>query len=116
MTMLETVRVELPDGQACWARIDTGQAPRDVSLAGRAFKLNGLHEAVQGLAANLRSAMQGLAPEHVSVEFGLELALESSGLVAAVVGIHTASAVKVTLSWTDVGTGRVGSDADPAGA
>ncbi|MCF1598708.1 CU044_2847 family protein [Streptomyces muensis] len=96
------MEVQLPDGQAIWAQIESPGGPQDSGLFdGGARALRGFDTTLRSVAANVRDAVAQAAPGEVSVEFGLELALGKEGLVAALAGVSGTAAVKVTLSWTN---------------
>lgn len=96
--MQDLVRVELPDGQFVWARVDVS-GPRDVAFQRTPQVLKGLTETVRGVAANVRDGLRGLNPDEITVEFGVELAMADGGLVAALAGAKVNSSIAVTLGW-----------------
>ena len=51
------------------------------------------------LSASLRQAVDGLLPDEVEVEFGLELALKSGKLISMLAEAGATASVKVTLGW-----------------
>ncbi|MEW1862358.1 CU044_2847 family protein [Streptomyces sp. NPDC088194] len=98
--MRQLVEVQLPDGQAIWARIESPGGPQDSGLLdGGARALRGFETTLRTVATNVRDAVAQAAPDKVSVEFGVELALGKDGLVAALAGTSGTAAVKVTLEW-----------------
>ncbi|MEU6114590.1 CU044_2847 family protein [Streptomyces sp. NPDC047117] len=117
-------RIELPDGTPVWARISgaDGLLPRPRSAAyvdsgrrgggegtdyvdsgfltdrvlGRMESLDGL---VHGVARSLAGALQGLRPDEVSVQFGIELSGKSGSLVGLLADGEAKAAINVTLTW-----------------
>jgi hypothetical protein len=103
--MRQLMEVRLPDGQAIWAQIESPGGPRDSGLFdGGARAVRGFETTLRSVAANVRDAVAQAAPDEVSVEFGVELALGKEGLVAALAGTSGTAAVKVTLSWSNGST------------
>ncbi|WP_406260676.1 hypothetical protein OIA45_20755 [Streptomyces chartreusis] len=104
--MRQLVEVQLPDGQAIWAQIESAGGPQDSGVFdGGARILCGFDTTLRSVAANVRDAVAQVAPDEVSVEFGVELALGKDGMVAALAGVSGTAAVKVTLSWNKGATG-----------
>jgi uncharacterized membrane protein len=88
----------MPDGKVIWALVESS-GPSDVALSSKLETLQGWTETLQGVAANVKSGLEGLRPDTTTVEFGLEIAAGKSGLIAALCGVGGSAAVKVTLSW-----------------
>jgi hypothetical protein len=102
--MSQLVRLQMPDEKVIWATVDEGDGPSDSGLGERITeKLDGFQEALQTVASNVRNAVASARPDETSVEFGLELAVGESGIVAAVVGGSGKAAFKVTLTWNGQG-------------
>ncbi|MFC9398224.1 CU044_2847 family protein [Streptomyces sp. NPDC057027] len=102
--MSQLVRLQMPDEKVIWATVDEEEGPSDSGLGEQiAEKLDGFQEALQTVASNVRNAVASARPDEISVEFGLELAVGESGIVAAVVGGSGKAAFKVTLTWSGQG-------------
>ncbi|GHJ47591.1 hypothetical protein Cs7R123_49330 [Catellatospora sp. TT07R-123] len=97
--MTELIQVQLPDGEKIWARV-TSSGPSDVGFGEKLRSVEGFTEAVRGVVSNVQKGLEGLRPDDLTVEFGLELALAEEGVVAALVGVHADASVKVTASWS----------------
>lgn len=107
--MRQLVEVQLPDGQIICARVESPGGPQDSGLFDAGARvLRGFDATLRSVAANVHDAVAQAAPDEVSVEFGVELALGKDGLVAALAGTSGSAAVKVTLSWS---SGRPQSEA-----
>ncbi|MFC6061130.1 CU044_2847 family protein [Streptomyces ochraceiscleroticus] len=121
-------RIELPDGTPVWARISGAEGllprPRNEGsggyvdsgrrdgadggsdyvdsgffsdrVLGRMESLDGL---VHGVARSLAGALQGLRPDEVSVQFGIELSGKSGTLVGLLADGEAKAAINVTLTW-----------------
>lgn len=108
--MGELVHLTMPDGERVWARVENAaeappdNGPSDVGIGNRAAALLGLRETLGSVVSNVRTGLLAAQPDHVTVEFGLELAAVDGGVVAALTGIAGNASVKVTASW-DAGPG-----------
>ncbi|MFJ5557913.1 CU044_2847 family protein [Streptomyces sp. NPDC093250] len=90
----------MPDGQLMWVAVEGRGGPRDSGLGDQVVeKLEGFHQSLQAVAANVRTAVSAARPDEISIEFGLELAAGKHGVVAAVAGVGGKAAFKVTLKW-----------------
>lgn len=99
MTRIE--RVEMPDGVVVYARVDeeaTGSTGVDVGLRDR-FKLDNLGPTISSVATAVHGSVQGLKPDTVSVEFGLELSLDAGKVVAVLAAGGAKASLKVKLDW-----------------
>ena len=113
-------RIALPDGTEVWARLsasaggshgshgsdDVDEAEyggyEDVgALDGVAARVRHLQELVTGVAASVRDAAAQAAPDEVSVEFGVELAVKSGAVISVLADSEAKAALKVTLTWSD---------------
>lgn len=97
--MRDLIPVELADGTTVWALVDSS-GPSDVALGRAPRVLKGLSEVVRGVATNVRDGLAAARPDEVSVEFGIELAVAETGLVAALAGLDGNVSMKVQLTWT----------------
>ncbi|MEU1984080.1 CU044_2847 family protein [Nocardia sp. NPDC019395] len=99
MTHIE--RVEMPDGAIIYARVDEDASDTtgvDVGLRDR-FKLDTLGPTIQSVAAAVHNSVEGLKPDTVSVEFGLELSLDAGRVVAVLASGGVKASLKVKLDW-----------------
>lgn len=93
------VQVQLPTGEAIWARV-TVDGPQNVASAGlQRLDVEELGQTVRALSASLHQAVDGLLPDEVEVEFGLELALKSGKLISILAEAGAMASVRVTLGW-----------------
>jgi Trypsin-co-occurring domain 1 len=93
------VQVELPTGEVIWARVAV-DGPQNVASGGlHRLDVEDLGRTVRGVSASLRQAVDGLVPDEVEVEFGLELALKSGAIISMLAEAGATASVKVTLSW-----------------
>jgi Trypsin-co-occurring domain 1 len=69
-----------------------------------AFKLLSFEEVtntIEGIADSLNAALQKVKPKKASVEFGLEVAVESGKLTSLLVNGSGTATLKITLEWGD---------------
>jgi hypothetical protein len=99
----QNVRVCLPNGTNIW--VEAKQlGPREADAAAlegltEALSLDAVRRAIEGVAALVRETIDQAKPDKASVEFGLELGLESGQLTALWVKGSGKANLKVTLSW-----------------
>jgi hypothetical protein len=98
----ERVLVELPNGTKIWAEVqDVGPKESEVSGFDRlkdALSLDALQDAIQGVGSLALAAMKKIEPDSVSVEFGLELAVDNGQIMALWVKGSGKANLKITLS------------------
>ncbi|MBL8254399.1 MAG: CU044_2847 family protein [Candidatus Competibacter sp.] len=56
-------------------------------------------DTIEGIAGSLNAALQKVKPKKASVEFGLEVAVESGALTALLVKGTGTATLKITLEW-----------------
>ncbi|MFD9986141.1 CU044_2847 family protein [Streptomyces massasporeus] len=103
----EVTQIELPDGTVVGARVtDTellGWGSDDYTDTGFSetftARVEGLTELVRGVAATMREATAAVAPDEVSVAFGVELAAKAGRVVSVLAEGETKASVVVTLTW-----------------
>jgi Trypsin-co-occurring domain 1 len=98
----EIVNVELPGGEPLLVRVqrldDDADRPSDIGL--REFlSLSHVTASLKGLASELHSAVQGAAPDVVSVELGFDLAIKNSQILAMIVDAGGSASIRVRLEW-----------------
>ena len=103
-------RIELPDGTEVWARLSApvladGEEYGDYedvgALDGVVARVRHLRGLITGVAASVRDAAAQAAPDEVSVEFGVELAVKSGAIVSVLADGESRAALTVTLTWRD---------------
>jgi hypothetical protein len=72
----------------------------EVDVASLSGRFEDIAKVVEGVAASLTTAIERMAPEKTSVEFGLEISAESGGLTALIVKGSGTANLKVTLEWS----------------
>ena len=69
-----------------------------------AFKLLSFEEitnTIEGIAGSLNAALQKIKPKKASIEFGLEVAVESGKLTTLLVNGSGTATLNITLEWGD---------------
>ncbi len=67
-----------------------------------AFRLPSFEEVtntIEGIASSLNAALEKVKPKKASVEFGLEVAMESGKLTSLLVDSSGTATLKITLEW-----------------
>ena len=77
------------------ARLLGGQ--EEVAFTIPSFK--GVTDAIESIAASIVTTLEKVKPKKASVEFGIEVALESGQLTALLVKGSGTSNLKITLEW-----------------
>ncbi|WP_405593808.1 hypothetical protein OG741_37735 [Streptomyces sp. NBC_01410] len=95
--MSEIVQVETPEG-TLWVRIEDRGGPRDTAFGGR-FQLDDLPRTLETVVGSVRSGLRKAAPDEVTLEFGIELAIKSGLLVSAVTSAGGKTTLKVSATW-----------------
>ncbi|MBO3751967.1 hypothetical protein J5X84_38365 [Streptosporangiaceae bacterium NEAU-GS5] len=99
--MQPLTKVEFPDGEVIWVRVDGRPGPTDSGLRdGGVRAVQNFTETIRAVAANVQRAVEQVSPDEVSVEFGMELAVDKEGVVAALAGISGSATLTVTLTWS----------------
>jgi hypothetical protein len=104
------VEVELPNGVTALVNaIDAGGGAAKAARVGK-LDLSAVMGTLEGMSLAVKPALTKAAPDKVSVEFGLELAIKSGALTAMLVGGEGNASLMVTLEWQngDVSAPRPG--------
>lgn len=101
----EVIEMELPNGATALARVAaTGEGgPAKVSAIPK-FEFGDVGKAIEGIAESLKTALDKVAPDKVTVELGLEIAAKAGKLTALVVEGEGKGSLTVTLEWAGAGS------------
>ena len=94
------VEVTLPNGAVALVRavaVDGGGATKTAFEGTFDFDVVGM--ALSGIADTIKSGLAAAAPDKVSVELGLEVAVKAGKLTALLVEGSGTASLKVTLEW-----------------
>jgi hypothetical protein len=95
----DTVQAILPGGaEISVSAVSVGGA-EDVA-APKAFDLEGVREALTGMAQLAHDALSKVSPDSATVEFGLDVKVESGKLTGLLVSGSGEASLKVTLEWS----------------
>ncbi len=94
----EMVSVELEDGTTFLVQARSQGGEEDVGI-GDALKFGAVTKVVGSMAKGLKTAFDAAKPKKATVEFGLEVVLESGELTALLVDDSAKASLKITLEW-----------------
>jgi hypothetical protein len=100
--LTQNVRVRLPNGAQIWVEtLSLGPREADVAFprVTEVLSLDAVRQAIEGVAALVHDTLEKAKPDKASVEFGLELGVETGQLCALWVKGSGKANLKVTLSW-----------------
>lgn len=96
-TRTEIIKAELPNGGILCIQATALGGEEEVAFTLPSF--NEVTRAIEGIAESVVTTLQKVRPKKATVEFGLEMALESGQLTALLVKGSGTSNLKVTLEW-----------------
>ena len=96
-TRTEIIKAELANGGTLHIQATILGGEEEVVFALPSFE--GVTHAIEGIAQSVVSTLEKVKPQKASVEFGLEVALESGQLTALLVKGSGTSNLKITLEW-----------------
>ena len=99
-TRTEIIKTELANGGTLHIQATILGGEEEVVFALPSFE--GVTHAIEGIAQSVVSTLEKVKPQKASVEFGLEVALESGQLTALLVKGSGTSNLKITLEWGDL--------------
>ena len=93
----EIIKTELANGTILHIQATVLGGEEEVAFSLPQFKE--VTEAIEGIAESVVNILQRVKPRKATVEFGLEVALESGHLTALLVQGTGTSNLKITLEW-----------------
>ncbi len=93
----EIVKAELANGTIIHIQATVLGGEEEVAFTLPSFK--NVTDAIESIAESVVTTLQKVKPRKASVEFGLEVALESGQLTALLVKGSGSSNLKITLEW-----------------
>ena len=103
----QVVEISLPNGSVALARVSrAGQTGAEKTAAVPRFDFEDVSRALEGLTQALKGALEKAAPDKVTVELGLELAVKSGKLTGLVVEGAGKGSLGITLEWVGEAAGR----------
>src|ERR1700730_6363349 len=98
-TRTEIIKAELTNGTIIHIQATTLGGEEEVAFTLPSFKE--ITHAIEGIAESVVTSLQKIKPKKATVEFGLEIALESGQLTALLVKGTGTSNLKITLEWEE---------------
>ncbi|MCU7725622.1 hypothetical protein ODJ79_17985 [Actinoplanes sp. KI2] len=90
--------VELDDGKKIYVQIASTAEAKDVAFSD-ALKFDGAVEAIRGIARSIRHVLDDAKPDRASIEFSLDIAVESGVLTTVLVKGSGEASLTITLEW-----------------
>lgn len=97
-TRQELIPVKLPNGAQIRV-VATMLGGKEADVAFKLLSFDEVTNTIEGIAGSLNAALQKIQPKKASVEFGLEVAVESGALTALLVKGSGTATLKITLEW-----------------
>ncbi|MFJ6718685.1 CU044_2847 family protein [Streptomyces sp. NPDC091259] len=97
----DAVQAVMPDGTSIWVRVnDDDEGPRDTGFGDRLSRqLADLPQTLETITHSVRSGLRRAAPDEVTLEFGIEIAVRSGQLVSVVTEAGGSATLRVTATW-----------------
>lgn len=96
------IPVRLQSGQLIKIQVSPG--PREEDVAFRPVSLQGLADTMGGIATEIFAGLKRVHPDKITVEFGVEVALEAGQLTALVLKGTGAANFTISMEWSANGT------------
>lgn len=93
------VKVQLANGAICHVQVSNTNSEELVGLEDVKYKLDQVKDQITGVVSEISSALEKIAPDKTSIEFGIELGIESNAIVAFFVKGTAKTNFKITLEW-----------------
>lgn len=92
------VRADVGDGKVILVEARTTDPEEDVGV-GDLFKFDGVEDSIRTISERVVSALKGVQPDRASVEFGIDVSVESGALTGLLAKGTGGATLKVTLEW-----------------
>ncbi|WP_330173131.1 hypothetical protein OG875_05665 [Streptomyces sp. NBC_01498] len=99
--MSDAVQAVMPDGTPVWVKVnDEERRPRDTGAGDRLSRsLGDLPKTLEAVTESVSLGLRQAAPDEVTLEFGIEIAVKSGQLVSVVTAAEGKATLKVTVTW-----------------
>jgi Trypsin-co-occurring domain 1 len=97
-------RLDVLTSEVTWPEIAESDAAGEAEIAGLLTPqgtLNEIRDAISGVAATMQEAFKAIRPSEATIEFGIDIGVESGTLTALLVKGTGQTHLKVTLKWSD---------------
>ena len=97
----QVVSIQTSDGNTVYVRATMEKIPgEEVQVSGGPTKwIGGITEAIKLVAQQVQDGFDDIKPKKTTVEFGLELSLQTGKLLAILTDASQKASIKVTLEW-----------------
>ena len=97
----QLVTVDMGEGRTILidARIDSEPDPERRVSIGQKVPFDGVAESIDAISSRIVGALQRAKPDKATVEFGLDVGVESGQLTSMLVKGSGTATIKVTLEW-----------------
>ncbi len=93
------VPVQLADGTRILAEASSMGGEEDVAALDQVLSLEQVTSTIESLAASLCATIARVKPDKASIEFGIDLAVESGALTAMITKGSAKGNLKLSLTW-----------------
>lgn len=97
------IRVKLPNGAIAHMEATVvgggGAAEEERRIAFDVHSFDGVLDVVEGMASAVWNTLEKIAPDHASIEFGVEVGLENGQITGLFVKGSGKANLKITLEW-----------------
>src|SRR5262245_50222299 len=100
-TREKIIHVELSDGTQVAMRATVLNPEQPVAAFDKVLPFTQVTEIITGVAGELATALRTVKPDKASVEFGIEVAIETGQLTALLVQGTSTANLKITLEWSE---------------
>ena len=99
-TSTEMIKAELVNGACVHIEATILDSEEEVAFSLQSFK--GVTDVLEGVAESVVTALKKVKARKASVEFGLDVALETGQLTALLVKSSGTANLKITLEWGEI--------------
>lgn len=99
MSRTEIISAQLADGSTIKIKATALGGVEDVAALDKLLPFSEVTDTIERIASALAATLKKVKPDKASVEFGLEIGLESGQLTALLVQGTTTANLTITLEW-----------------
>ncbi|SFS82843.1 CU044_2847 family protein [Mucilaginibacter polytrichastri] len=93
------IKVRLDDNTECLFEVTATSGRESVSALDEIFDFQQVKQQIQLLSSSLLEMLKSVSPTKASLEFGIELSVESGKLTSLIVKGSGKGNIKITLEW-----------------
>jgi hypothetical protein len=95
----QLVKADLGQGRVIQIEVQSASDPEANVSIRDVVSFSGLVDSIEGIAESMTEALRKAKPDKATVEFGVDVGVESGGLTALLVKGTGTATVKITLEW-----------------